>query len=85
MLWAIYDEIIERCPELTGYTNEEVHEFMLMNHFGEEHRTLFGRALVRPKRRSSRLTKQEFSDFVESICAFMAQRGVTISMPGDDW
>lgn len=56
-----------------------------MNHFGEDHKVLFGRPCVTPKRRSSRLTKQEFSDFVESILAFMAERGVVIKMPGQDW
>ena len=85
LIWAIYDEIIDKCPEVAGFTNEELHEFFLMHHFGEEHKTLFGRPCVRPVRRSSRLSKQDFSDFVESILAFMAVRGVVIKMPGTDW
>src|SRR5690348_10785430 len=75
LLWAIYDEIIAKCPELQGFRNSEVHEFMLIEHFGGERRTMFGRPCVRPLRRSSRLEKAEFAEFVEFILAFMAQQG----------
>lgn len=83
LLWAIYDQILRDCPETNGFTRHDLHELFLIEHFGGESRRLFGRPCSIPKRRSSRLNKQEFSDFVESICAFMAQRGVTIQMPGD--
>lgn len=80
LLWAIYDQILTECREVDGFTKHDLHDFFLLQHFGEERRCLFGRWCAIPKRRSSRLNKQEFSDFVESILAFMAQRGVTIEI-----
>lgn len=83
-LWAIYDEIIKRGGEaLAGTTKEELHEFFLMYHFGHEEVRIFGRRKLRPLRRSSRLNKQEFADFVEAILRFMAERGVYIESPDE--
>ena len=83
MLWAIYEQILRDCREVDGFTKADLHDFFLMEHFGSVSKRLFGRPCSLPKRRSSLLNKQEFSEFVESILAFMAQRGITIEMPGD--
>jgi hypothetical protein len=79
LLWAIYTEIIQRGGEaMQGWTKDDLHEFFLINHFGSDVRTLFGKKRHIPLRRSSRLSKSEFSDFVESIHQFMAERGIVL-------
>lgn len=84
LLWAIYTDIIRRGGEaMQGYTKEDLHEFFLGNHFGWEVKPLFDKKRQVPKRRSSKLNKQEFTDLVESILRFMAERGVYIEVPGD--
>jgi NinB protein len=81
-LWAIYGDILEAGgEEMGGWTKDDLHEFFLMNHFGHEVKTLFGKKRLKPLRRSSKLTKVEFVEFVESILRFMAQRGVYIESP----
>ena len=85
-LWAIYGQILRKGgEELAGFDKNELHEFFLINHFGEEVKTLFGRKKVKPLRRSSGLNKQEFADFVESILRFMAQRGIYIESPEEHY
>lgn len=85
-LWHLYEEIIRRGGEaLAGYEKEELHDFFLMLHFGEEVRTVFGRKKVRPRRRSSRLSKTEFADFVDHIMRFMAQQGVVLADPDPNY
>lgn len=82
LLWAIYQDILRQGGEnMAGWTRDDLHEFFLMNHFGHETKILFGRRRLVPLKRSSRLNKQEFSDFVESILRFMAERGVYIRDP----
>lgn len=84
LLWAIYGEILKKGGEtLGGWTKDDLHDFFLINHFGGDTRTLFGRKRIKPKRRSSKLNKQEFSNLVESILRFMAEQGVYIEMPSD--
>lgn len=84
LLWALYTDIIRLGGEaMQGYTKEDLHEFFLGSHFGFEVKDVFGRKRQVPKNRSSRLNKQEFSDFVESIVRFMAEQGVYLELPGD--
>lgn len=79
LLWQLYTDILRRGGEqMRDWTKNELHEVFLMHHFGEERVKIFGRTKVRPLRRSSRLTKTEFSEFVESIYRFMAEQGVVL-------
>lgn len=79
LLWALYGEIIKQGGEaMQGWTKDDLHDFFLINAFGSEVKSLFGKRRLIPLRRSSRLSKQEFSDFVESIHRFMAERGVVL-------
>jgi hypothetical protein len=83
-LWMIYQQIIETGGEdMQGFTKDDLHEFFLIDHFGGEAHELFGRKRLKPHRRSSRLTKGEFADFLDHIVRFMAERGVVLAMPGD--
>jgi hypothetical protein len=84
MLWALYEQIIERGGEtMAGWEKEELHEFFLIECFGSEVLQMFGRKKLRPRRRSSKLSKQEFGQFVDFIVRFMARQGVCLDMPGD--
>jgi hypothetical protein len=85
-LWAIYAYILTvGGEEMRGWTKEELHEFFLGEHFGWQEKRIFGRRKMVPARRSSRLAKMEFVDFVDSIASFMASQGVYVPTPNDDW
>lgn len=84
-LWSIYGFILDAGGEdLGGWTKDDLHEFFLMEHFGHEVKRIFGRKRLVPLRRSSKLNKQEFTDFIETIARFMAERGVYVPTPQDD-
>jgi hypothetical protein len=85
-LWWIYDEILKRGGEtMGGWIREDLHEFFLIEHFGAEVHTVFGKKRQRPIRRSSRLSKLEFAEFVEFIYRFMAQQGIVLPDPDPDY
>ncbi len=85
LLWAIYGQIIAKGGEtMSGWDKEDLHDFFLLEHFGGEPRKLLGRTRMVPNRRSSRLNKQEFSDYVDHIVRFMAERAVFIDLPSDE-
>ena len=78
-LWGyVYPTI---CAHLEGWTAEDVHEYMLGEHFGWQEISGLGRRRIKPLRRSSKLNKQEFSDYVAFIQRRMAEHGVYIEDP----
>lgn len=77
-LWGVCYATLER---ETGQEAEDWHEYMLGEWAGWERYELFGRAKVRPRRRSSKLNKAEFVDFVEFIQRRAAQNGIYIPDP----
>jgi len=82
-LWGVaYPAILEGGGEaLAGWTRDDLHEYFLGECFGWETLEGFGRKRMRPLKRSSALTKQEFSDyllFIETRCADM---GIVIPEP----
>jgi hypothetical protein len=84
LLWSLYEDILRLGGEsLRGFTKDELHEFFLIDYFGSETKELFGRKKLKPLRRSSRLTKQEFGDYVEHIVRFAAERGIVLQLPGE--
>jgi hypothetical protein len=66
---------------LPGWDAEDVHEYMLGEWSGWEALEGLGRKRLRPLRRSSRLNKQEFADFVDFIQRKAAEHGVFIPDP----
>lgn len=86
-LWGVcYPEIIRQGGEaLAGWTAEELHDYCLGEHFGWERTTAFGRTKMRPLRRSSRLSKMEFVDFVAFIQRRMAEHGIVIPDPDQEF
>jgi hypothetical protein len=85
-MWALYDFIIRRGGvEMEGWTTKDLHEYFLQQHFGSRIITFMGDKKRVPLRRSSKLNKQEFTDYLEFILRFMAERGVYLPSPEDDW
>lgn len=84
LLWVLYDEAIAKGGEaLGGWTSAEVHEYMLGEYFGWEVHEALGRKRQKPKRRSSRLTRTEFGDFVDFVVRRFAEHGIVLELPGD--
>jgi len=82
-LWGVcYPAILEGGGEaLAGWTRDDIHEYMVGEWGGWETLEGFGRKRMRPIKRSSKLNKQEFSDyllFLETRCADM---GIVIPEP----
>ena len=80
-LWGVCYPTI--CKTLQGWDAEDVHEYCLGEHFGWETIEAFGKKRLRPIRRSAKLNKQEFSDFVAFIQRRMAEHGIVIPDPTD--
>jgi hypothetical protein len=75
-LWGVcYATLLKRLP---GWDAEDLHEYFLGEHFGWETLEGLGRKRLRPIKRSSRLNKMEFADFVNFIQRKAAEFGVFI-------
>lgn len=84
LLWALYGDILSAGSQLlAGWEAEDLHEFFLGEHFGWDSIKGLGRTRLKPLRRSSKMTKAEFSDHVEYIVRFMARHSVVLVLPGD--
>lgn len=84
LLWSVYQDILRLGGEqLGGWTKEDLHEFFLIEHFGANVHEAFGRKRLKPKRRSSRLSKTEFSDFLDFIVRKCAEFGIVLTLPGE--
>jgi hypothetical protein len=68
---------------LDGWDSEDVHEYLLGEHFGWETLEGFGRRRMRPIRRSSRLNKLEFAEYVDFCIRKAAEHGLIVPEP--DW
>jgi hypothetical protein len=68
---------------LEGWDAEDLHEYFLGEHFGWETLEGFGRKRMKPIRRSSRLNKQEFSDYIAYIQRKGAEMGVYVPDAGE--
>ena len=84
LLWALYSDALKQGGEtLGGWTTDDIHEYMLGEYFGWQVCEAFGRKRQKPLKRSSRLTKMEFSDFVEFVVRKFAEHGIVLELPGD--
>lgn len=89
-LWGVvYPTILEEGGEaLRGWNASDLHEFFLGEMWGWERITGFGRTRMRPARRSSVMTKMEFTDYISFIEQRALDMGIVIPEPnamgGDD-
>lgn len=78
-LWGVvYPAIAER---LEGWHKDDIHEYCLGECFGWETIEGLGRKRLRPLKRSSRMNKQEFTDYIAWIQQRMAEHGIVIPDP----
>lgn len=84
-LWGVVYPSILDSGQLEGWTKDDLHEFFLGEHFGWERLDGFGRPRLRPIRRSSRLNKMEFADYIAFIQQFAAERGIYVPDPDDEF
>ncbi len=82
-LWGVcYPAVLEGGGEtLAGWTRDDLHEYFLGECFGWETLQGFGRKRMRPLKRSSKLTKQEFSDYLLFLETRCAEMGIVIPEP----
>lgn len=78
-LWGICYPTILR--HLDGWEANDVHEYFLGEHFGWERLEGMGRAKVKPIKRSSKLSKLEFMDYVAFIQRKASEMGIYIEDP----
>jgi hypothetical protein len=93
-LWGVvYQTILKHKPptytadddgrtlEEKGWIDDDLHELFLGEHFGWVVLEGFGSKRKKPKRRSSKLPPNEFSDYMLSIQAHVAPMGIVIPDP----
>ena len=82
-LWGVaYPAILEGGGEaLAGWTRDDLHDYFLGECFGWETIEGFGRKRMRPLKRSSALTKQEFSEYLNFLEGRCMDMGITIPEP----
>ena len=84
LIHVLFDETIEKGGEtLGGWSAADLKEWSLGEYWGWDKFEAFGRVRLRPKKRSSRMTKQEASDFIEWYVQKMAENGIVLDLPGD--
>lgn len=66
---------------LEGWESQDVHEYLLGEHFGWERIEGMGRARIKPVRRSSKLDKSEFAEFVDFCIRKGAEHGILVPEP----
>lgn len=85
LIHALIDDAIRAGGEtLGGWTAADLKEWALGEYWGWDEFKALGRTRLRPKRRSSSMTKLEASDFTEWFVAQMAQHGIILSLPNDE-
>lgn len=78
-LWGVVYPAFERALE--GWDKEDIHEYLLGEHFGWQRLEGMGRAKVKPIKRSSKLTKAEFADYVDFCQRKGAEHGIYVPDP----
>jgi hypothetical protein len=66
---------------LPGWSRDDVHEYLLGEHFGWEVIEGMGRKRMKPLRRSSRLSKTEFAEYVAFCQQKAAEHGLYVPDP----
>lgn len=78
-LWAcVYKAFTDA---LEGWDAEDVHNYLLGEHFGWETLEGMGRKRLRPIRRSSKLNKAEFAEYVDFAIRKGAEHGIIVPLP----
>lgn len=84
-LWGVVYPTILAAGKLDGWSNEDLHTYLLGEHFGWELVKGFGAKRQRPIRRSSKLSKLEFMDYIAFIQQRMAEHGIYVPDPNEPY
>lgn len=80
-LWGVvYKTLLDHLP---GWEAEDVHEYMLGECYGWETIEGMGKKRLKPIRRSSKLNKMEFADYIAFIQRKASEIGVYIPDPNE--
>ena len=82
-IWGVVYPTILAAGKLEGWSSEDLHTYLLGEHFGWELVEGFGRKRQRPIRRSSKLSKLEFVDYVSFIQQRMSEHGIYVPDPNE--
>ena len=82
-LWGCVYPTILQAGHLDGWSAQDLHEYLLGEHFGWELVEGFGKKRQRPIRRSAKLNKQEFADYIQFIQQRMAEHGIYVPDPNE--
>lgn len=74
-LWAILTEI----SEATGFTTNQWHEQFKKNFLPNQYIDLPDGSIIESRKSTTKLNKNEFSDFIEKIYVYCAEQGLVIS------
>lgn len=79
-LWGlVYQTILDAGGnDLAGWTKDDLHDYFLGEHFGWEELSGLGKKRIRPLRRSSKLSIEEFSSYIAFIQQRCAELGIYI-------
>lgn len=82
-LWGVvYPAILEAGGEmLRGWLADDLHEYFLGEIYGWETLEGMGRKRLRPLRRTSRMTRSEFMNYLEEVSQRCANMGIVIPEP----
>jgi hypothetical protein len=84
-LWWVYGQIIKSGGEtLGGWTAEDLHDYCLGEKFGWETHAALGKKKLKPVRRSSRLSRSEFAEFMDWIYSHFEEKGFVLARPDPD-
>jgi hypothetical protein len=82
-LWGVvYPAILEAGGEmLRGWLADDLHEYFLGEIYGWETLEGMGRKRLRPLKRTSRMTRSEFMNYLEEVSQRCANMGIVIPEP----
>lgn len=84
LIHALFDDTIKRGGEaLGGWSRDDIKEWALGEYWGWDECKAFGRTRLKPKKRSSRMTKGEATAFIEWFVRKMAEHGIVLELPGE--
>lgn len=78
-LWGVVYPAFK--AELPGWDSEDVHDYLLGEHFGWERIEGMGRARLKPIKRSSKLSTTEFADYVDFCIRKGAEHCIHVPEP----
>lgn len=82
-LWGVVYPTILAAGKLDGWSNADLHTYLLGEHFGWELVQGFGAKRQRPIRRSSKLSKLEFLEYTRFIQQRMSEHGIYVPDPNE--